>query len=117
MQIKNHLATGAFSSFRKVSVAHCISLYCVTLLRISNLYARGRDHVIPLQPAILEQDKGIAEHRDALQRLSNGRPLAYAETLRCVKCEGSKAPAQSPPVTRKPPVRLPPQMHGSNTQS
>lgn len=61
----------------------------------------------PLQPAILEQDKSVFEHHASLQNLSNGRPLAYAETLRCVKCEGSRTPPQAQPVTRKPPVRFP----------
>jgi hypothetical protein len=44
-------------------------------------------------------------HRAALQDLVNGKPVIYSDTLRMVRCEGSRAPPQAPPVTRKPPVR------------
>eukprot|EP00892_Ulva_mutabilis_P001756 jgi/Ulvmu1/11581/UM079_0025.1 len=64
------------------------------------------------KPGILEQDKSLVEHRDALQKLSNGRPLAYGATLRCVKCEGSRAPPQATPVTRQPPGYIRNQLGG-----
>ena len=57
-----------------------------------------------MQPHVLSQDKPLREHATALQALANGEPVAYANTLRAVKCEGGRALHQPPQVSRKPPV-------------
>lgn len=47
----------------------------------------------------------MGQHDHALQALANGEPIPYADTLRVVLCEGSRAPAQAAQVSRRPPVR------------
>jgi len=47
----------------------------------------------PRKPFISE-DKDVRAHMQALQQLSNGKPVPYGSTLRIVVHEGSRAPLQ-----------------------
>ena len=54
----------------------------------------------------------MCDHAYALQALSNGQPVAYQDTLRVVNVEGSRAPRELPPVTRKAPGYIRNQLGG-----
>mmetsp|Transcript_19347 Transcript_19347/g.23106 ORF Transcript_19347/g.23106 Transcript_19347/m.23106 type:complete len:93 (-) Transcript_19347:481-759(-) len=55
------------------------------------------------------------EHVNALQKLSNGQTVAYANTLRIVTHEGDRAPVQEPTETRKHPGYIRNELGGTFT--
>lgn len=70
--------------------------------QVKNFKATLR-HTSLKQPTFRAEDGPVTEHTRALQQLSNGRPVLYQETLRCVNHEGSKQPKLPPRVTQKHP--------------
>ena len=53
--------------------------------------------------ARIAEVRQFSTHRQALQAMSNGEPVAYSQTLRVVTHEGNREPSSEATVTRKHP--------------